>query len=76
MAPFSPFIGPNRLIRSVGRIKRLVAVDFDVKHPIVLDARHAFAKLLLRHIQVKYHHQDIEYLRAKEQERYAIPKLR
>ena len=26
IAPFSPFIGPNRLIRSAGRIKRLVEV--------------------------------------------------
>ena len=65
IAPFSPFIGPNRLIRSAGRIKRLVEVDFDVKHPIVLDARHAFVKLFLRHTHVKHHHQGIDYLRAK-----------
>ena len=60
IAPFSPFIGPNRLIRSAGRIKRLVEVDFDVKHPIVLDARHAFVKLFLRHNHVKHHHQGID----------------
>ena len=65
IGPFSPFIGPNRLIRSAGRIKRLVEVDFDVKHPIVLDARHAFAKLFLRLTHVKHHHQGIDYLRAK-----------
>ena len=75
IAPFSPFIGPNRLIRSAGRIKRLVEVDFDVKHPIVLDARHAFVKLFLRQTHVQ-HHQGIDYLRAKVQERYTIPKLR
>ena len=75
IAPLSPFIGPNRLIRSAGRIKRLVEVDFDVKHPIVLDARHAFVKLFLRHTHVK-HHQGIDYLRAKMQERYTILKLR
>ena len=46
---FFPFIGPNRLIRSAGRIKRLVELDFDVKHPIVLEARHEFVKLFLRH---------------------------
>ena len=47
IAPFSPFFGPNRHIRSAGRIKRLIEVDFDVKHPIVLDARHAFVKFFL-----------------------------
>ena len=76
IAPFSPFIGPNRLIRSAGRIKRLVEVDFDVKHPISLDARHAYVKLFLRHNHVKHHHQGIDYLRAKVQERYTILKLR
>ena len=76
IVPFSPFIGPNRLIRSASCIKRLVEVDFDVKHPIVLDARHAFVKLFLRHTHVKHHHQGIDYLRAKVQERYTILKLR
>ena len=65
IAPFSPFIGPNRLIQSASRIKRLVEVDIEVKHPIVLDARHAFVKLFLRHNHVKHHHQGIDYLRAK-----------
>ena len=76
IAPLSPFMGPNRLIRSTGRIKRLVEVDFDVKHPIVVDARHAFVKLFLRHTHVKHHYQDIDYLRAKMQDRYTILKLR
>ena len=76
IAVFSPFIGPNRLIRSAGRIKRLVEVDFDVKHTIVLDARHAFVKLFIRHNNVKHHHQGIAYLRAELQERYTILKLR
>ena len=48
IAVFSPFVGPNRLIRLAGRIKRLVEVHFDVKYPIVLDARHAFVKLSSR----------------------------
>ena len=76
IAPFSPFIGPNRLNRSAGRIKRLVEVDFDLKHPIILNARHTFVKLFLRHTHVKHHHQGIDYLRAKIQERYTILKLR
>ena len=39
IAQFTPFIGPHGLIRSSGRIRRLVKIDFDTKHPIVLDAR-------------------------------------
>ena len=76
IAPFSPFIGKNRLIRSAGRIKRLVEVDFDVKHPIVLAARPALVKLFVRHNHVKHHHQGIDYLRSKIQERFTILILR
>ena len=76
IAPFSPFIGPNGLNRSADRIKQLVEVDIDVKHPIVLDAGHALVKLFLGQKHVKHHHQDIDYLRAKVQERYTIRKLR
>ena len=63
---FFHFIGPNRLVE----------VDFDVKHLIVLDARNAFVKLLLRLNQVKHPHQGFDYLRAKVQERYTFVKLR
>ena len=76
IAQFTPFTGPHVLIRSSGRLRRLVEIDFDTKHPIVLDARRTFFKLFLRHIHLKNHHQGIGYLRSKEQERYAILKLR
>ena len=65
IAPFSPFVGPNGLIRSAGRIKRLVEINFAVKHPIVLDARHFFVKLFLRHTHVKHHHQVLTTCRLK-----------
>ena len=42
IAQFTPFIGPHGLIRSSGRLRRLVEIDFDTRHPIVLDARHTF----------------------------------
>ena len=55
----------------------MVEVDFDFKHPIVLDARHAFVKLFIRQNHFKHHHhQSIDYGRAKVQERYTILKLR
>ena len=56
IAQFTPFIGPHGLNRSPGRLRRLVEIDFDTKHPIVLDARHTFVKLFLRHTHLKNHH--------------------
>ena len=75
-AQFTPFFGPHCLIRSSGRLRRLVEIDFDTKHPIVLDARHTFVKLFLRHTHLKNHHQGIDHLGSKVQARYAILKQR
>ena len=72
IAQFSPFIGPHGFISSSGRLRRLAEIDFDPKHPIVVDAPHTFVKLFLRHTQLKNHRQGIDYLRSKVQERYAI----
>ena len=49
IAQFTPFIGPHGLIRSFHRLRRLVEIDFDNEQPIVLNARHTFVKLSLRH---------------------------
>ena len=76
IAPHSPFISPNGLICSSGRIKRLIEVGFNVKYPIILDARHLFVKLLLEHTHVKHYHQGVEYLRSIVQEHYTVLKLR
>ena len=76
IAPHSPFISPNGLIRSSGRIKRLIEVGFNVKNPIILDARNPFVKLFLDHMNVKHYHQGVEYLRSILQEHYKILKLR
>ena len=76
IAPHSPFISPNGLIRSSGRIKRIIEVGFNVKYPIILDARHPFVKLFLEHTHVKHYHQGAEYLRSIVQEHYTILKLR
>ena len=75
-AQFTPFIGPHGLIRPSGRLPLLAEIELDTKHPIVLDARHTFVKLFLRHTHLKNHHQGIDYLMSKVQERYAILKLR
>ena len=76
IAPHSPFISPNGLIRSSGRIKRLTEVGFNVKYPIVLDARHPFVKLFHEHFHVKHYDPGVEYLRSIVQEHYTMRKLR
>ena len=76
IAHYTPFIGRHGLSRSSGQLRRLMEIDFDTKHPIVLVARHNFVKLFLRHTRLKNHHQGNDYLRSKVQDRYAILKLR
>ena len=76
IAVYSPFIGPAGLLRSTGRIKRLAEIDFDLKHPIILDGRHPLVLLFLRHMHLKHHHEGIDYLRALIQQRFAVLKLR
>ena len=76
LAQFSPFIGPNELLRASGRTKNLDIATFDVKHSILLDARHPFVRLLLEHTHVQHCHQDVDYLRALIQQRIAVVKLR
>ena len=76
LAQFSPFIGPNGLLRASGRTKNLDVATFDVKHPILLDARHPLVRLLLEHTHVQHCHQGVDYLRALIQQRLAVEKLR
>ena len=76
IAPHLPFISPNGLIRSLGRIKRLTAVGFNAKYPIILDAHHPFVNLFLEHTHVKHYHQGVEYLKSIVQEHYTVLKLR
>ena len=75
-SPYTPFIGPNALIRSSGRIKLLVEADYDIKHPIILDSRHPAVRLFLKKEHLINHHEGIDFLRACIQRRYAVLKLR
>ena len=72
----SPFLGPRGLIRSTGRIKHLTVIDFDTKHPIILDSRHSVVLKFLIETHENNHHQGVEYVRALVQRKYAILKLR
>ena len=73
---FSPFIGPQGLLRATGRTKRLEVSNFDAKHPVLLDSRHPVIRLFLEHLHQTHCHQGIDYLRALVQQQFAIVKLR
>ena len=66
---FSPFLGPNGLLRTQGRTKHFEVAYFHVKHPILLDSRHTA-------VEEKHSHQGVEYLGALIQQTFAIVKLR
>ena len=76
IAHFSSFSGPNGLLRASGRTNKLQIATFDVKHPIIQDARHPLIKLLLEHLHTQHCHQGVDYLRALVQQRFAVFKLR
>ena len=59
---FSPFIGPNALLRAQSRTKHLEVANFDVKHPILLDSRHPAVRLFPERLLEKFCHQGVEYL--------------
>ena len=46
---FSPFNGPNGLVRSTGRTQRLNLFSFGMEHAIPTDSRHPCVNLLLEH---------------------------
>ena len=76
IAKYSPFIGPAGILRSTGRISRLVDTDFDSKHPIILDGRHRVAHMLIRHMHFQHAHQGLDYMRAVVQLKYIVLKMR
>ena len=65
-------IGPAGTLRSTGRISRLVDTDFDSKHPIILDARYAVVRLLVRHLHVRNFHQSLNNMRAVVKLKYVV----
>ena len=68
IATLSPFIDPDGLLGSIGRISRLPELEFNGRHPIV--------KMFVAHQHNKHEHQSIDYLRSVIQIEYAILKLR
>ena len=76
IAVYTPFIGPNGLLRSTGRIRRLVGTSFEVKQPVILDDRHNLVKLFVRYLHLENHHRLFDYIRAVIQSQFAVLILR
>ena len=76
ISQFSPFIGPQSLLRATGRTKQLTVSNFDAKHPILLDSRHPAVRLYLEQLHETHCHQGVDYMRALVQQQFAIVKLR
>ena len=76
IAAFLLFVGRNGLIRAAGRLKRLSAVPYETKHPVVLDGRHPLARFYLKHVHDSNHHQGVDFMRAHVQKTFAVIKLR
>ena len=76
ISSYSPFIGPNGLIRSTGRIQRLSATAFETRHPIILDSRHRLIRLFLRFYHIKHEHQSVDYLRSVIHQQFVVLRLR
>ena len=76
ISSYSPFNGPNGLIRSTGRIQRLSATAFETRHPIILDSRHRLIRLFLRFYHIKNEHQSVNYLRSVVHQQFVVLRLR
>ena len=73
---YSPFVGPDNLLRSQSRLRRLSDVRHDTKHPVILHGKHHFVKLMLKHLHQMYHHLGFDYVRAQVGPKYIILKIR
>ena len=76
IAAFSPFLGPDLLIRSRSRLRRLEVINYDAKHPLLLDSKHPLSKLLCEHMHEKCHHLGPDYVRAQMSCKYIVLGLR
>ena len=76
IAVCSLFVRPVSLLSSTGRIKRLADRDFDLKHPIILDARNLAVNFFLNDQLLKQYREGVDYLCAYIQRKYVILNLR
>lgn len=72
----SPYLDDDGLLRVGGRADAAAGVPLDARRPVILDGRHAVARLLVRHQHVKAAHGNQETVVNDLKQRYWILRLR
>ena len=75
LAKLSPFVDSDNTIRLRGRLSK-ATVSKDLKHPILLSAKHPAVILMLRQMHEDNHHEGTEYLRSLVQQRFWVIGIR
>ena len=75
LAKLSPSVDSNNTIRLRGRLSKATIID-DLKHPILLSAKHPAVVLMLREMHEGNHHEGTEYLSSLGQEPFWVIGLR
>lgn len=69
LVPLMPFIDSNKIVRVGGRLNNS-NFDFDKKHPILLDSKHHFTKLVMTNEHVRLFHAGQQLLLASVRDKY------
>ena len=75
LAKLSPFVDNDNTIQLGGRLGKATVRD-DVKHPILLSAKHPAVVLFLRQMHEDNHHEETEYVTSLVQQRFWFIGLR
>lgn len=69
LLPLNPFVDSEQVLRVGGRLGNS-KFDYNKKHPILLDAKHSFTKLLIKHEHLRLFHAGPQALLAAIREEY------
>lgn len=69
LLPLNPFLDSDDIIRVGGRI-HLSDVQYDKKHPILLDSKHILTKLLMSHEHIRLFHAGPQLLLSSVREKF------
>ena len=71
LVKITPFIDGKGLLRAKGRLEN-APIDFDAKHPTVVDSKSRFGQLLIAHYHTQLAHGPVDYVCNEIRHRYWI----
>ena len=71
-----PFLDEKNILRAKGRLNKLIEHNFSILHPVILDSRDAYTRLLIRFYHEKYFHGSHESIVNELRQKYWIVGLR